>query len=61
MEWILIPTAHVSRKSIQKVRGTIRGYAPEVVAVELDKQRAVALISGKKPSLSTLIRNPGFL
>ena len=61
MELILIPTAHVSKKSVQKVRGTIREHAPDVVAVELDKQRAVALLTGKKPSFSTLLRHPGFL
>ena len=61
MDLILIPTAHISKKSIQKVKITIKNEKPDIIAVELDKQRALALLSGKKPSLKILLKNPSFL
>ncbi|MFA5381695.1 MAG: TraB/GumN family protein [Candidatus Micrarchaeia archaeon] len=61
MELILVPTAHVSKKSIELVKKTINEEKPDLIAVELDKQRAMSLLSGKKPDLLTLLKNPGFL
>lgn len=61
MELILIPTAHISKKSIQQVIDTIRYEKPDLIAVELDKQRAIAILTNKKPKVLDLLKNPGFL
>ncbi|MCC7552178.1 TraB/GumN family protein [Candidatus Micrarchaeota archaeon] len=61
MELILIPTAHISKKSIQQVIDTINLEKPDIIAVELDKQRAIGLLQNKKPNLLVLLKNPGFL
>ncbi len=61
MNLILVPTAHVSKKSIELVKKTINSEKPDIIAVELDKQRAIGLLSNKKPSTFTLLKNPSFL
>ena len=47
-EIILVGTAHISRKSIELVRKTIEKEKPDVVGVELDRQRFRQLKSGRK-------------
>ncbi len=51
MSIILIPTSHVAEESIQKIKEVIEKVKPDCVAVELDKNRYLALkqkeISGK--------------
>ncbi len=57
---MLIGTSHISKQSIDKVRKAIRYEAPDVVAVELDKQRYYALVSKpKKQSYFYSIRRVG--
>ncbi len=49
---IIIGTSHISIESINEVEKVIREYQPSVVALELDNQRLMALIHGKKEKLS---------
>ncbi|MBD3163732.1 hypothetical protein GF323_00870 [Candidatus Woesearchaeota archaeon] len=49
----LIGTSHISKQSISEIRSAFREIEPEIVAVELDKSRAAALMSNKT-------RRPGF-
>lgn len=44
----LIGTAHVSKKSAQLVKKTIQELNPEIVAIELDKQRLHSLLEKQK-------------
>ena len=47
-EIILVGTAHISKESITLVEDTIQNEAPDVIGVELDKERLGQLLSGKK-------------
>jgi pheromone shutdown-related protein TraB len=57
----IIGTSHIAPESLKKVEQAILKYEPEIVAVELDKKRLIALMQkGKtKPRLSD-IRRVGF-
>ncbi len=58
---IIIGSSHISRDSAIEVKKTIKEIKPDFVALELDKQRIRALISGKEeqPSIK-LIKHIGF-
>jgi pheromone shutdown-related protein TraB len=43
-EIVLIGTAHVSKESVTEVADTIRSYKPDTVCVELDAERAKAIL-----------------
>jgi len=58
MELIIVPTAHVSKASVEKVRRVITDSNPDIVAVELCQTRFRALMDGAKPSLSQMVRSP---
>jgi pheromone shutdown-related protein TraB len=45
---ILVGTAHISKESITLVEETIEKEKPDVIGVELDKERLGQLLSGKK-------------
>ncbi len=45
---ILIGTAHISQDSVDQVRAVIEAEKPEVVGVELDRQRLEQLLQGSK-------------
>jgi len=47
-EIILLGTAHVSKKSVELVKESIKKEKPDVVAVELDKERYNALMNKKR-------------
>ncbi|MEI7961761.1 MAG: TraB/GumN family protein [archaeon] len=47
-EIILVGTAHISKESIKLVDETIDGELPDVIGVELDKDRLAQLLSGQK-------------
>ena len=47
-EIILVGTAHISKESIKLVEETIDAEQPDVIGVELDKDRLAQLISGQK-------------
>lgn len=58
---IIIGSSHISRDSANEVKKTIEEIKPDFVALELDKQRLHALLSGKEeqPSIK-LIGQIGF-
>lgn len=47
-EYILIGTAHVSKKSAEQVKAVIEAEQPDSVCVELDEQRYQSIIAGNK-------------
>ncbi len=47
-EIILVGTAHISKESIELVEKTIDEENPDVIGVELDRERLAQLLSGKK-------------
>ncbi len=47
-EIVLVGTAHISKKSVELVEKTIEEENPDIVGVELDKDRFQQLMSGKK-------------
>ncbi|NQD68508.1 TraB/GumN family protein [Bacillus haikouensis] len=47
-EYILIGTAHVSKKSAEEVKAVIERERPDSVCVELDEQRYQSIIQGEK-------------
>jgi len=55
---VIVPTAHVSKDSVQKVRNTIVAENPDAIAVELCRNRFLSLMSGKKPTAGQLISSP---
>lgn len=52
MEIKIIGTSHIAAQSIKEIKSAFQSFKPEIVAVELDIQRASALISGEKKNLS---------
>ena len=60
-ELIIIGTSHVSKSSIEKVKRVIREKKPDVVAVELDKQRFFSLYKKQQetPSAFKTMRRIG--
>ncbi|MBI5133722.1 MAG: TraB/GumN family protein [Thaumarchaeota archaeon] len=59
MELVMVPVAHISKKSIEKVRETIIAEKPDAIAVELCEARLQAMLR-KKASFSRTeaLRNP---
>lgn len=55
-EIILIGTAHVSQKSVELVERVIEEENPDVVGVELDRQRFIQLKSGRKWQETDIIK-----
>lgn len=57
----IVGTAHVSRKSIQDVTSAIEEFAPDIVAVELDRGRYAALRKeGQAPAVSDVLKGGNF-
>lgn len=44
MELLIIGTSHIAQESVVEISTTIHSWQPDIVAVELDKQRATALL-----------------
>lgn len=53
--YILVGTSHVSKESKEIIKKTFSDFKPDIIAIELDKQRYHALISKQKPSLNPSI------
>ncbi|MBI2131020.1 TraB/GumN family protein [Candidatus Woesearchaeota archaeon] len=47
---VFLGTSHISKESYEEVTSSISSAMPDIVAVELDKKRAYALMSKSKPS-----------
>lgn len=58
----IIGTSHIAQQSINEIRNAVDKFKPDIIAIELDKRRYKALISGKtKESISiTAIPEIGF-
>ena len=57
----LVGTAHVSQKSIEDVRSAIEGFEPDIVGVELDRGRYVALTEEVvEPSIADILKGGNF-
>ena len=54
-EIILVGTAHISKESVSLVEKTIEEETPDVIGVELDKDRLYQLASGKKWQETNLV------
>lgn len=52
MEIKIIGTSHIAAQSIKEIKNAFSSFTPEIVAVELDVQRAGALLSGEKKNFS---------
>jgi pheromone shutdown-related protein TraB len=52
---ILVGTAHISKESIELVNKTIEEEQPDVIGVELDRDRLEQLLSGKKWQETNLV------
>ena len=44
----LLGTSHISEESIEEIKKNIKEYKPDIIAVELDVQRAASLLSERK-------------
>lgn len=60
MHLVIVPTAHVFKKSVVKVRETIMTENPDIIALELCPARFRALLSKKKPTFRQLISSPTY-
>lgn len=47
----IIGTSHISKQSVKEVRDAIRTHKPQIVALELDKDRLQNLLSGQENSV----------
>jgi len=54
-EVILVGTAHISKESMDLVKKTIEEEQPDVIGVELDRDRLEQLLSGKKWQETNLV------
>ena len=48
----IIGTSHIAKQSMEEIRKTVEEFKPEIIAVELDLQRATALMQKQKTKLS---------
>jgi len=61
VEIYFVGTAHVSQKSIEDVRSAIEGFEPDIVGVELDRGRYVALTEEiAEPSIADILKGGNF-
>jgi pheromone shutdown-related protein TraB len=60
--YILIGTSHVSKESKEIIKKSFSEFKPDIIAIELDKNRYHALMSKQKPSMNpTIIFKIGLL
>jgi len=57
---VIVPTSHIAEESLGNVKRTIEREDPDLVAVELDMDRFIAMEEGKNTSIHT-VKNIGFL
>lgn len=60
MWYRIVTTSHVAKEAIARVAAAVEEYEPDIVAVELDRNRLHALLSRQRPGYSpTIIRSTG--
>ena len=47
----IIGTSHIAKQSLDEVKDAIEGEKPDIIALELDKQRLYALMQAKKEKI----------
>ncbi|MBI4152225.1 TraB/GumN family protein [Candidatus Woesearchaeota archaeon] len=59
----ILGTSHIARQSIEELKRIVTEYQPEIIALELDQERASVLLEGerrsKRPSLLQQVRSFG--
>jgi pheromone shutdown protein TraB len=58
MKVTIVPVAHISERSVLRVKKAIAEAKPDVIAVELDRGRLQAMLDGKEPTLRELASRP---
>ncbi|MBI2125043.1 TraB/GumN family protein [Candidatus Woesearchaeota archaeon] len=48
----IIGTSHIAKQSIEEIKKAVEEFQPEIMAVELDRQRAIALMQKQKNKMS---------
>ncbi len=48
----IIGTSHIAKQSIEEIKKVVEEFQPEIMAVELDRQRAIALTQQQKNRIS---------
>lgn len=48
----IIGTSHIAKQSIEEIKKTVEEFQPDIMAVELDRQRAIALMQQQKNKMS---------
>jgi len=56
---VIVGTGHVFKRSVMEVKSTIIKENPNIVCVELDKERYRAIMEGDKASFMDLVRHRG--
>jgi pheromone shutdown-related protein TraB len=49
---VIVGTSHIARESLNRINSVFSSFNPDIVCVELDRQRLHALLSNTKPSYS---------
>ncbi|MBD3209097.1 TraB/GumN family protein [Candidatus Woesearchaeota archaeon] len=52
---IFLGTSHIAEQSIRAIRKAVKDYDPDLIAVELDKQRLHALLADQRPNYSPIL------
>jgi len=48
----IVGTSHIAKQSIEEIKKTVEEFQPDIMAVELDRQRAIALMQQHKSKMS---------
>jgi pheromone shutdown protein TraB len=56
---VLVPTSHIARESLDKVRGAVKREKPDCIAVELDRGRYNAMKMEKQASALKMLKQLG--
>lgn len=48
----IIGTSHIAKQSIEEIKKTVEEFQPDIMAVELDRQRAIALMQQQRSKMS---------
>lgn len=54
---MLIGTSHISKQSLKEVREAVESFKPEIIAIELDKRRVIALTQKNKNARGPRLRD----
>jgi pheromone shutdown-related protein TraB len=56
----IVPTSHIAEQSLRDIRNAIEKVAPDLIAVELDMDRFIAMQSEEKTSTLQALKSLGF-